>query len=134
MQVCLSLVLLLPYSDSVQPTLCKFSKVTLTSTKLVFNLTSHFQFSASTLLEIADHSFHLETIFSFDFWDLTLSWFLSVPLTPFSVSFIYPFPLPNFPAIVSQDSALLHLFSLILSPHSISNLMALNISHVLLSL
>ena len=73
---------------------------------------SHFQCSANTLLEIVDHSFHLETLFSLDFWDLTLFWFLLVPLTPFSVSFIHPFPLPNFPAIVSQDSAMLHLFSL----------------------
>ena len=48
---------------------------------------SHFQCSANTLLEIVDHSFHLETLFSLDFWDLTLFWFLLVPLTPFSVSF-----------------------------------------------
>lgn len=73
-------------SDSNQ--LLANSPLPLFSVMLKFNLRSHVQF---LLLEIVDHFFLFETIFSHGFQAPTLSWFLLAPLAPLFI----PLPFPN---------------------------------------
>lgn len=99
---------------------------------LTFNLRPNVQFSVLTLLDIVEHCFLFETpLFSMGFQALTLCWFLSTPLAPFSVSFIHPSFFP--PTSSAIEFGGLHrgppLFSLCL--HSISKLMSSNAFRVI---